>query len=98
MSLVGALPKKRLYSLLNCEALTYPTCELALLASIIVDNMRRLASCRRNTFWNCRGLIEVTDLKCWWKEETLMCANSASSSTFIAWEKFACNQDTAFAI
>ena len=25
MSLVGALPKKRLYSLLNCDALKYPT-------------------------------------------------------------------------
>ena len=50
----------------------------------------------RIDFWNCRGVIEVTDLKCWWKEETLMCANSASASTFMGWEKFARNQDTAF--
>ena len=83
MSLVGALPKKRPYSLLNCDALKYPTWRLAALASIMVDNMRRLASWRRSTFWYCKGLIEVTDLKCWWKEETLICAKSASSSTFI---------------
>jgi hypothetical protein len=44
MSFVGALPKNRLYSRLNCEALTYPTRWLAVPASIIVDNMSRLAS------------------------------------------------------
>jgi len=42
--------------------------------------------------------MEVTDLKCWWKEETLMFANSASSSTFMGWEKLVRNQDTASAI
>ena len=64
MSLVGAFPKKRPYSLLNCEVLKYPTCWLAPVASIIADNIRRLASWRRNTFWYCKGLIDVTDLKC----------------------------------
>jgi hypothetical protein len=41
--------------------------------------------------------MDVTDLKCWWKEETLMFAGLASSSTFMAWEKLARNQDTASA-
>src|SRR5271157_5758563 len=44
MSLVGAFPKKRPYSLLNCEALTYPTCRPAEPASIIGDNISRLVS------------------------------------------------------
>jgi hypothetical protein len=49
-SLVGALPKKRLYSRLNCEALRHPTCWLAEPASIMVDNISRLATCKRSTF------------------------------------------------
>jgi len=40
-SFVGASPKKRPYSLLNCEALIYPTCRLAVPASIIADSIRR---------------------------------------------------------
>ena len=51
MSLVGVLPKKRPHSLLNCEALAYPTCRLAVPASIIGDNIRRLASARHG---HCR--------------------------------------------
>ena len=50
MSRVGAFPKKRLYSLLNCDALRYPTRWLAVPASIIADNMSRLASCSLSTF------------------------------------------------
>jgi len=50
MSLVGALPKKRVYSRLNCEGLMYPNALARVLASTIVDNMRRLASWRRSTF------------------------------------------------
>lgn len=61
MSLVGALLKKRPYSLLNWDALRYPTCRHATVASVIVDSMIRLASWRRSTFWYCRGLMEVTE-------------------------------------
>src|SRR5215471_19306636 len=53
MSLLGALPKQRLYSLLNCETLRYPTRLLAVLTSIIMDNIRCRASCRRSTFDRC---------------------------------------------
>ena len=45
MSFVGAQPKKRLYSRLNCEALRYPTRWLAVPASMTDDSIRRLASC-----------------------------------------------------
>src|SRR5208337_5270577 len=96
MSLVGVLPKKRPYSRLNCEGLTYPTCLLAVPASIIGDNIRRLASWRRSTFWYCNGLMDVTDLKCWWNDEVLMFANLASSPTFTGLEKLARSQATAF--
>src|SRR5581483_243189 len=64
MSLLGELPKKRLYSLLNCETLRYPTRMLAAPTSIIMDSISRRASCRRSTFWYRNGLIDVTALKC----------------------------------
>jgi len=50
MSLVGALPKNRPYSRLNCEALRYPTRRLASPASIIAVSMSRRASCSRSAF------------------------------------------------
>lgn len=42
-SFAGALPKKRLYSRLNWDALTYPTRRPAAPASSMVVSMRRLA-------------------------------------------------------
>lgn len=44
ISLFGGLPKKRLYSRLNWESLAYPTIRHAVVASIRLDNISRLAS------------------------------------------------------
>lgn len=62
MSFVGALPKKRPYSRVNCDALRYPTRRAAFPASIIVVSISRRASWSRSVFWYCRGLMEVTAL------------------------------------
>ena len=64
MSFVGAKPKRRAYSRLNCDALTYPTSRDAARVSLICDSISRRASCSRSTFVYCTGLIEVVALKC----------------------------------
>jgi len=84
-------PKKRPYSQLNCEALTYPTCRLAVPASIIADSIRYLASWRRSTFWYCRGSSRCR-LEVLVERRGTHVRSSARSSTFIGCEKLARNQ------
>ena len=78
-SLNGGAPNMRLYSLLNCDGLSYPTLKAAVAASVCSANIILLASCSLSHFWNWSGLMAVSDLKWWWKAGALMRTLAASS-------------------
>ena len=78
--LLGILAKVLEYSPLNCDALSITdpiTASATLMAS---DRIRRRAS-RRSCFWNCSCIIEIKDMKWWWKDEAFIPIAEASRST-----------------
>ena len=54
-SLTGVSPNKRLNSRLNCDTLSYPTLNAALLAEAPSAFIIRRASIKRRFFWHCKG-------------------------------------------